>query len=373
MSSPRPLSLPASAWWGWLLLGGLLLAAGSAKAHGLLPTVLHLAEVAPERFVWSLRSPLAAPKGDAADPGDEPPLWVRFPVHCRATGAELDCRARAAGLPAGLRGHELKVEANPKLPREATARAELIVVIQWRDGGETGALLRALPEQDRLRIPEISAPSGATSTVLVRYLRLGLHHILGIPQGADHVLFLLALMLLVSSLPSLLWCVSAFTLGHSLTLAAAALDLVRLPAAPVEILIALSIVFVARERLPRSGGAGPAAERRQAAEPSTGSAAAMALAFGLLHGLGFASALAEAGLPVGQRALSLLAFNLGVEAGQLVWVLLCLLPWSLYRRALAAGGRAWLRVAPGYVIGCSAAALTLSRLWDVLFPLGMRR
>ena len=96
----------------------------------------------------------------------------------------------------------------------------------------------------------------------------------------------------------------------------------------------------------------------------------MACAFGLLHGLGFASALAEAGLPSAQRGLALVSFNLGVEAGQLAWVLLWLLPWMLYRRHAGVGRRGWLRAVPAYVIGCAAAALTLSRLWDVFFRHG---
>lgn len=370
----RGLSAAPRALFAVLLL---VLCGGTVTAHGLLPTVLLLVEVAPERYLLSLRSPLNASDVEE-DPADrEQPLRVRFPDHCHSRPAELICRHDAAGASLGLRGHALTVEANPAVRRELAQRAELIVVIKWRDGSETSALLRAQPEQDRLQLPtkeDLTQPS--RRSVFVRYLRLGVQHIVGVPQGADHVLFLLALMLLVSSLRSLLWSISAFTLGHSMTLAAAALDLLRIPTAPVEILIALSIVFVARERLQALAEPGPfqpmarSPSTRVSPAQATRSAAAMACAFGLLHGLGFASALAEAGLPSAQRGLSLVSFNLGVEAGQLAWVLLWLLPWMLYRHHAGVGRRGWLRAAPAYVIGCAAAALTLSRLWDVFFRHG---
>lgn len=359
----------------------LMMMAGVARSHGLLPTVVQLVEVSPQRFARSLHSPLPAAEADQGSVDADAPLLLRVPAHCRQSPAELDCRASQPGAPAGLRGQTLSVERNPVVPPEIAQRAELIVVITWQDGQQTSALLRAQPDQDRLQLPSLaSAPALPSATVLARYLRLGLHHILDVPQGADHVLFLLALMLLVPSLRTLLWSVSAFTLGHSLTLAAAALDLLRIPAPPVEILIALSIVFVARERLQTLGSAaargavvwgrsGSGRSTALAPDAAALSASAMALAFGLLHGLGFASALAEAGLPVGQRALALLSFNLGVELGQLAWVLLWLLPWRLYRRWLGTAGNRWLQAAPAYAIGCVAAALTLSRLWDVFCPL----
>lgn len=353
-----------------------LLGLGSATAHGLLPAVLHVVEVSPDRFLLSLTTPQSADTEPGLTDGNAP-LRLRFPAHCHQANADLDCRAAAEHAPRGLRGHTLIVEPGPDAASASVQRAELIVVITWRSGQTTSALLRAWPQPDHLDLPTLDSPQQtASSQVFTRYLRLGLHHILGVPQGADHILFLLALMLLVPSLRALLWSVSAFTLGHSLTLAAAALELVRIPSAPVEILIALSIVFLARERLqavalrdlqPQRAGAYPAP---RLSEATMASAAAMAFAFGLLHGLGFATALAEAGLPTAQRALALLSFNLGVELGQLAWVLLWLGPWVLYRRHTRQTERLWLRALPAYVIGCAAAALTLRRLWDLFFPTG---
>ena len=364
-----------SSGWRWAVcLIALLSLRQSAAAHGLLPMVLQLVEVRPDRFLLSLRSPLASDDQDGIFDRDLP-LRPRFPAHCRVLATQLDCLPSTEGAPHGLAGHAISVERNPDSQAPTSAQAELIVVITWRDGRQTSDLLRAAAGHDRLDLPTLSAESPLPrSAVLFRYVRLGLHHILSLPQGADHLLFILSLMLLVPSLTALLGCITAFTLGHSVTLVAAALDLLRVPQAPIEILIALSIVFVARSLVwvARSWDAHglPGTRRGALLDPSPGglrSSAGMAAAFGLLHGLGFASALTEAGLPTGQRLLALLSFNLGVEVGQLVWVGLWLLPWVLYRRHAAAGTRLWLRLGPAYAVGCFAAALTLSRLWDVFF------
>ena len=187
----------------------------------------------------SLRSPV-----ESADPV---PLQPRFPSHCRVLASELDCR----GTPStgqGLRGGLLAVEMADSSDDQRTL--ELIYVITWLDGEHESGLLRPLPGEDRCQLaprqPAALLP-GSTWTTSLRYLRLGVEHILAPLAGADHLLFVLGLILLVGDLRTLLWCITAFTLGHSLTLAAATLDLLRLPGPPVEILIALSIVFLARE------------------------------------------------------------------------------------------------------------------------------
>lgn len=136
------------------------------------------------------------------------------------------------------------------------------------------------------------------------YLRLGVLHIL--PRGLDHILFILALFFLSSRIRTLLAQVSTFTVAHTLTLGAAMYGLVRVPPGVVEPLIALSIAFVAIQNL------------RGAAD--THSRIAVVAAFGLLHGLGFASALSETGLPADERLLALAGFNCGVELAQLLVV-----------------------------------------------------
>lgn len=144
--------------------------------------------------------------------------------------------------------------------------------------------------------------------VLGTFVPSGVHHIL---IGPDHILFIVALLLLGGSWRRLALIVTAFTLGHSVTLSLAALDIVMLPAAVIEPLIALSIVVVAADNLLRGARPGEGRDLR----------AVMAFAFGLIHGFGFAYVLREFGLPDGQLAVSLFGFNLGVEIGQLLIVL----------------------------------------------------
>ncbi len=158
------------------------------------------------------------------------------------------------------------------------------------------------------------------------YLGLGVEHILA---GADHLAFVLGLVLLVGFNWRLVGVVTSFTVAHSLTLAASTLGYVHAPTATIEALVALSILFVARELL--AGSEGSLTRRSPGWSPCV---------FGLLHGFAFAGALAETGLPEGDIPLALLLFNLGVEAGQLMFVAalaLCLA--RLAPGQIAAAGR----------------------------------
>jgi hypothetical protein len=159
--------------------------------------------------------------------------------------------------------------------------------------------------------------AAGTGAVLWRYLTLGVTHIL--PHGLDHVLFVAGLALLSPRLLPLLAQVTAFTLAHTLTLALSSYGVVSLPARVVEPLIALSIVYVGLEN-----AVSPRLRR---------SRLALVFAFGLLHGLGFAGVLGEAGLPEGHRLKALLAFNVGVEVGQVAVIALVALALALWSRA----------------------------------------
>ena len=139
-------------------------------------------------------------------------------------------------------------------------------------------------------------------------MQLGVEHIL---TGVDHLLFVLCLILLVPDIRKLLLTVTAFTIAHSITLAAASLGFVNVPTAPVEATIALSIVFLASELL---------RDPHQRSDITQTYPWLVAFSFGLLHGLGFAGALAEIGLPHGQIPLALFSFNVGVELGQLAFI-----------------------------------------------------
>ena len=224
------------------------------------------------------------------------------------------------------------------------------------ENGFTDALLRVAPlgqpvQAARLtpQQPQVVVAARASApTVWRTYLGLGFAHIL---FGFDHLLFVVALVLLIGGIRRLVATVTAFTVAHSLTLAATTLGLVTLARKPVEICIALSIVLVAREIL-RPPDAEPTLARR--------APALIAFAFGLLHGFGFAAALAEIGLPQGEIPHALFAFNLGVELGQLAIVAATLAVVAAVARFAAA----WQRpatVAGAYAIGAVASAWLIAR------------
>ena len=185
--------------------------------------------------------------------------------------------------------------------------------------------------------------------VSATYLALGVEHIL---LGIDHLLFVLALVILVKGTKRLLWTITAFTAAHSITLAAATLGYLQMPGPPVEASIALSIVFLASEIMHARAGR-PGLTYRQ---PWI-----VAFVFGLLHGLGFAGALSEVGLPANAIPLALLFFNVGVEVGQLLFIAVVL-------AMIAAGRRVplprsdWVRQLPVYGIGTVAAYWTIERV-----------
>jgi hydrogenase/urease accessory protein HupE len=319
----------------WLLV---LVAPACALAHSFEPALLDLRERRPGLFdvAWKTPGPLAG--------GLSPEL----PAHCRRrdlssegegiTFFQADCGTT------GLRGERVAVRGL------AGTRVDAIVRIEWTDGTVTSGVLGGTAEE--LVVPTMTGTGGVGTgaparVVLWSYGRLGVAHIL---FGFDHLLFVLALLLLVPGVRALVRTITAFTVAHSLTLALAVLGVVHVPAAPVEALIAASIVLLAAE-LTRPADAPPTLARRWPW--------AVAFLFGLLHGLGFAGALAEVGLPADQIPLALLAFNLGVETGQLVFVAAMLGPVIGVRRLTTA--RAWVRLVPAYAIGVLATAWTLER------------
>jgi hydrogenase/urease accessory protein HupE len=225
----------------------------------------------------------------------------------------------------------------------------------------TDALVRVEGADGRFQTMRLtpSAPSftveasAGTLEVARTYLLLGVEHILA---GFDHLLFVLALVLLVKGTGRLVAAVTAFTLAHSLTLAAATLGLVHVPGPPVEAAIALSIVFMAAEVVRgRLGNPGLAAR----------SPWIVAFCFGLLHGLGFASALSEVGLPPKAIPVALFFFNVGVEIGQLLFIASVLAVIALARpvaRRLAPLQPIWTWRVPVYAIGGIASFWTLQRI-----------
>jgi hypothetical protein len=204
--------------------------------------------------------------------------------------------------------------------------------------------------------PAFVVPEAMTTLgVFASYFRLGVDHIL---QGIDHLLFVFVLLLLIRNWRRLLGAVTAFTVAHSLSLAAASLGWIIIPIAPVEAVIALSIAVLAAEVL-RPPGSKPSLTER--------APWVVAFAFGLLHGLGFASALLEIGLPEGDVPLALLAFNLGVEAGQILFLAVVLTLGAAIARIYPAGRRHVMPGSPGlrtaaYAIGTLAAFWVFERM-----------
>jgi hypothetical protein len=272
-----------------------------AHAHPLSPPVLTVREQGARHYQVSFRrSPLAAAR-----------LELDWPRQCQvdklmesrqADQLVADFELRCARP---LSGQTLRVFGLVEL------ELSLLVYVELERVEPVRSLLSA--ERTSLTFPRRES----AWAVLCDYVALGVQHLL---SGPDHILFVLGLLLLVRGLRARLLALTAFTLGHSVTLCLSALSVVRLPAAPVELGIAASLLVVALEVLAQRGGEARAVRR----------AWLLASGFGLLHGLGFASALIQAGLPKHAVPLSLLGFNVGVELGQLLVVLLLApLLWAL--------------------------------------------
>jgi hydrogenase/urease accessory protein HupE len=233
----------------------------------------------------------------------------------------------------------------------AALQTDVLLLIQLQDGTQHSAILRP-------GSPEFTIPMDASKLqVAGDYWRMGTIHIL---EGVDHLLFVLALLLIVTGFKQLLTAVTAFTVAHSITLALATLGVVHVPAAPTEAIIALSILFLATEIIHKHNGQFSLTERYPWV---------IAFVFGLFHGLGFAGALSEIGVPQNEVPLALLMFNVGVETGQLLFIAVVLSLIALLKRLpFTAPQGAW-RVAP-YAIGSVAAFWTIDRVMSFL-PIGV--
>lgn len=225
----------------------------------------------------------------------------------------------------------------------------------------TEVLLR-IAYQDGASIVHRLTPDAPAYTVSARpswmqiagtYFVLGVEHIL---FGIDHLLFVLVLLLLVHSKPKLIATITAFTVAHSITLILAALAVISIPVPPVEACIALSIAFVATEII-----------RGQQGHPGMTARYPwlVAFTFGLLHGLGFAAALGQIGLPQNAIATALVVFNVGVEVGQLLFIASVFAVIALARqvtRRVGVSPPAWAWHVPPYAIGSVAMFWVIQRI-----------
>lgn len=197
-------------------------------------------------------------------------------------------------------------------------REAVLLHAQWLNGAEARALFMRSGEVINVALKDVAASSSPFSSLSKRYTLLGFEHIL---EGVDHLLFVLGVLLLVSNAKTLLQAITAFTVAHSITLALSVFNVLVLPAAPVETCIAFSIVILAYEVIRKS---------QQKIGLTARFLWVVAGCFGLLHGLGFAGALMELGVPTADVPVALLFFNIGVELGQITFVLsVIVLLWCL--------------------------------------------
>ena len=308
---------------GVLLFGCVNLARFPALAHEMTMAEMDVHETTPGEFVWQWTAT------NDKRPGTSD-LALRWPEGCSASEALVHCGAQ------GLKG-VLAVEG---MGRNYSA---VLLRITWLD--DQSHVYTLTPAQPRVNLYGSVEDKRSGWEIARTYTALGVEHIL---TGYDHLLFVLGLLFLVGFERKLIWTITAFTAAHSVTLASAALGILTLRSPPVEASIALSIVLVVGEAL----------HQRQTLARRL--PALLAFLFGLVHGLGFAGALKDVGLPQNYLPTALFTFNLGVELGQLFTVGLVYLVWlalkrwpvfersrvpALYAMGSVAAYWSWLRVA----------------------------
>lgn len=315
-----------------VLLAGLPL----ARAHEARPAYLELKETTPGQFSLIWRTPVLA--------GTRLPIALKLPEGMRnieePSIQELpDSLLERRVIDTGATGLAGKRIAFPGLQLTIT---DVLVRVELLDGRTVQTIVR--PSQPWVEL----AASQTRWEVMGTYVVEGLRHIL---FGADHLLFVLGLLLIVRIGWMLVKTVTAFTVAHSITLAIATLGYVNAPALPLNAAIALSILFLGLEIARVWRGETSFTIRHPWV---------VAFAFGLLHGFGFATALTGAGLPRPALPLALLSFNIGVELGQLGFVALVLALGRSFR-VLEVRWPRWVQVLPGYTVGTLGAFWTIQR------------
>jgi hydrogenase/urease accessory protein HupE len=315
-----------------------------AQAHELRPGYLEVRQTGPETFAVLWKVPA---RGDL-----RLGLSLQLPDNCTPTAEPFRFQTADAytervtlTCPGGLEGRRITIDG---LPATLT---DVLVRLVRTDGSSQG--IRLTPSVPSLVVAAVPSRFQAAAT----YLRLGVEHIL---LGVDHLLFILGLLLIVPTRWMLCKTITAFTVAHSLTLAVATLGYARAPLLPLNAAIALSILFLGPEIV---------RARRSDSSLTLRHPWMVAFAFGLLHGFGFASGLTSIGLPRAEIPVALLLFNLGVEAGQMLFVLLMGLLARAFR-ILDIHWPRWVEVVPAYTVGTLGAYWTLQR--TVLLLGGLR-
>ena len=323
-------------WFVALMLIAAAAFVPSCRAHETRPAYLEIKESSPNLYDVVWRTPVNA--------GMRLPIVLQLPADAKnvtaPTTQELTdslVERRVIGIPTGLAGKRIDLVGLQGTITDVLVRVELL------DGRKWTTIVH--PSQSWF---EVSPSVGKLATVGT-FIVQGIRHIL---FGADHLLFVLGLLLIVKDRWMLLKTITAFTVAHSITLAIAALGYANAPTLPLNAAIALSILFLGPEIVRSWRGEGSFTIRHPWV---------VAFAFGLLHGFGFASALTSAGLPSSELPWALLSFNVGVEIGQIGFVILIL----LLERAFRVLEIRWPRVVealPGYTVGSLGAFWTIQRV-----------
>ena len=277
----------------------------SLQADEVRPGYLELKEKSPNSFSVILKVPA---KGDK-----KLSLEAVLPENCKTVLEKSSGFSAAAYIErwsvkceTGIVNESIKIEGLEN------TNTDLLLRLEFLNGTSQSVLLS--PTNNSYKVPKVAS----SLQVIETYTWLGITHIL---LGFDHLLFVFALLLIVKSMRRLLWTITAFTLAHSITMVGATLGFVSMPQKPVEAIIALSILFLAMEIVHEKQGKIGLTSRFPWL---------IAFIFGLLHGFGFAGALAEIGLPQQAITLALIFFNIGVELGQLMFVaVVVLVGWIL--------------------------------------------
>jgi len=318
----------------------LMLVAQALYAHEVRPGYLELRQTAVNTYAVLWKVPAVGDMRLSIHP--------RFPANCNPAGDVASYRASDSyterltlACPGGLNGGKIAIDGL------AATMTDVLVRIERADGAiQVARLTQSVPAL------VVDASPGRLQVARF-YSVLGVEHIL---TGVDHLLFVLTLIIITRGGWKLVKTVTAFTLSHSITLTAATLGLVHVPQRPVEAVIALSIVFVAAEIL----------RMRRGIKSITISAPWMvAFSFGLIHGLGFAGGLSDAGLPLAHIPTALLFFSLGVESGHFLFIGVVLSLIALVRRARIPFPR-WTELVPPYAIGAIAMFWVIQRTISIL-------
>lgn len=314
---------------------GVALAAGAADAHEARPGFLELRETGPETYSFLWKKPTGGEMEIQIAPMVPDGCRLATPDRQQLTPGVMIVRGTLQ-CSGGLAGKIIAIAG-----LEATI-TDVLVRLHHADGRLESHLLR--PANPSVTLGAVTSASARA----LGYVQLGVQHIL---LGVDHLLFVLGLLLIVSDRWMLVKTITSFTVAHSITLAIATLGYASAPLAPLNAAIALSILFL-----------GPEIVRRWRGETSftIRHPWVVAFAFGLLHGFGFASGLTAMGLPKAEIPLALLLFNVGVEVGQVAFVLLVILLERSFRVLEVRWPRLIARL-PGYSVGTLGAYWTIQR------------